>query len=130
MTFHRQTEGCMTTIDPNADLVTLINVFTVAPENQQRLLDLLAEATTEIIAGMPGFVSANLHRGLDGTRVANYAQWRSRQDMEAMLAHPAVADHLRAAAALAVAVEPRLYEVAFVASAPTPMVSVTEGNAS
>lgn len=130
MVSHRQTEGCMTAIDPNADLVTLINVFTVAPENQQRLLDLLAEATTEIIAGMPGFVSANLHRGLDGTRVANYAQWRSRQDMEAMLAHPAAADHLRAVAALAIAVEPRLYEVAFVANAPTPMESVAEGNAS
>ncbi len=35
----------MTTISTRQDVVTLINVFTVAPEAQQRLLDLLVEAT-------------------------------------------------------------------------------------
>lgn len=35
----------MTTISPDAPPSTLINVFTVAPENQQRLLDLLDAAT-------------------------------------------------------------------------------------
>jgi len=109
-------EGAMTTIDAKSDVVTLINVFTVAPERQQRLLDVLAEATVEVIAGMPGFVSANLHRSFDGTRVANYAQWRSREELEAMLAHPSAAAHLREAAALATAIEPHLYAIAFVAS--------------
>ena len=109
----------MTTIDPSADVVTLINVFTVAPENQQRLLDVLTEATTAVVAGMPGFVSANFHRSLDGSRVTNYAQWRSREDMEAMLAHQAATDHRIEAAALAIAFEPHLYEVtaAFVTGA-------------
>jgi hypothetical protein len=27
---------------------------------------------------MPEFVSANIHKSVDGTRVANYAQWRSQ----------------------------------------------------
>jgi hypothetical protein len=36
----------------------------------------------------PGYVSANIHRSLDGTTVADYAQWQSR-GLEAMLA-----DHL------------------------------------
>ncbi|HCF84903.1 MAG TPA: antibiotic biosynthesis monooxygenase, partial [Ktedonobacter sp.] len=31
----------MTTITTEKNLVTLINVFTVSPENQQRLVDLL-----------------------------------------------------------------------------------------
>jgi hypothetical protein len=35
----------MTTISPTRKLVTLINVFTVEPGNQERLLDLLARAT-------------------------------------------------------------------------------------
>jgi len=35
----------MTYISQDQDVTTLINVFTVAPENQQRLLDLLADAT-------------------------------------------------------------------------------------
>ena len=109
----------MTTIDPSADVVTLINVFTVAPENQQQLLDVLTEATTSVVAAMPGFVSANFHRSLDGTRVTNYAQWRSREDLEAMLAHPTTAAHLREAASIAIGFEPHLYEVtaAFVTGA-------------
>jgi quinol monooxygenase YgiN len=97
--------------------VTLINVFTVAPENQQRLIDLLVEATEGVINAQPGFISANLHKSLDGTRVVNYAQWRSREDLEAMLANPAAIPHLREAAALA-AFEPHLYEVAYVDEAP------------
>jgi hypothetical protein len=36
---------CVTKISQHSDVVTLINVFTVAPEDQQRLLDLLTEAT-------------------------------------------------------------------------------------
>jgi hypothetical protein len=35
----------MTRISQDQDAVTLINVFTVAPEDQQRLVDLLVEAT-------------------------------------------------------------------------------------
>jgi hypothetical protein len=35
----------MTTIAENTGLVTLINVFTVEPSNQQKLLDILARAT-------------------------------------------------------------------------------------
>jgi quinol monooxygenase YgiN len=102
----------MTTIDPSADVVTLINVFTVAPENQRRLLDVLTEATTSVVAAMPGFVSANFHRSLDGSRVTNYAQWRSREDMEAMLAHTGrPRTTCGRAAAIAIAFEPHLYEV-------------------
>jgi hypothetical protein len=57
------------------DVVTLINVFTVAPEDQQRLVDVLVEATQAVMRKQPGFVSADIHKSLDGTRVANYAQW-------------------------------------------------------
>ncbi len=103
----------MTTIRTDAPVITLINVFTVAPENQQRLLDVLSEATERVIRSRPGFVSANLHRSLDGTSVVNYAQWRSREDFEAMLQDPAARPHLQEAAQLAT-FEPHLYEVAFV----------------
>ena len=60
----------MTKISQHSDLVTLINVFTVAPEDQQRLLDLLVEATESVMKGLPGFVSANLYKSFDGTKVA------------------------------------------------------------
>ena len=75
----------MTTISPSANLVTLINVFTVDPVRQQQLVDVLVRATDETIRHMPGFVSANIHKSVDGARVTNYAQWRSRDDLDAML---------------------------------------------
>jgi heme-degrading monooxygenase HmoA len=68
-------------------MMTLINVFTVPAEHQQELLDLLAEVTEQAMTSMPGFVSANLHRSDDGTRVINYAQWRSRLQDERAREH-------------------------------------------
>jgi quinol monooxygenase YgiN len=74
----------MTTISPSRKFVTLINVFTVEPANQERLLDLLTRATETSVRHAPGFISASLHRGLDGTKVTMYAQWRSVEDYDAM----------------------------------------------
>lgn len=104
----------MATISAERGVVTLVNVFTVQPEDQQRLVDLLVEATQTTMNRMPGYVSANIHRSLDGTRVVNYAQWRSREDFEAMLRNPEAAPHMRAAAEIAERFEPHLYEVSFV----------------
>lgn len=103
----------MTTIDAQADVVTLINVFTVDADKQQELIDLLDKATNEVMRTLPGFVSANIHRGVDGTHVANYAQWASEADFQAMLANPVAREHLAAALEIATAT-PLLYRVASV----------------
>jgi quinol monooxygenase YgiN len=99
-----------TTIRAGDPVVTLINVFAVAPERQQQLVDLLNQATIAVMRQLPGFVSANIHRSLDGTKVANYAQWASQEAFEAMLRNPAAREHLDAATRLAAAA-PTLYEV-------------------
>ena len=39
----------MVTITEDSDIVTLINVFTVAPEDQRRLVDVLVEATRAVM---------------------------------------------------------------------------------
>ena len=104
----------MVTISRDNDVVTLINVFTVAPEDQQRLVDVLVDATQSVMRKQPGFISANIHRSLDGTRVTNYAQWRSREAFEAMLGDREAAEHMGEAARLAEHFEPHLYEVTFV----------------
>ena len=100
----------MTRIDTDRNLVTLINVFTVDPERQQPLVDLLVRATDETMSKLPGFISANILRSFDGTRVTNYAQWRSQADFEAMLRNPEAGQHMRQATELA-SFEPHLYEV-------------------
>jgi len=94
-------------------VATLINVFIVTRETQQQLVHLLIEATEQVMRHRPGFVSANIHASFDGTRVVNYAQWRSREDFQAMLDDPIAQEHMSTAGALAGA-EPHLYQVASV----------------
>jgi len=100
----------MTTISKSNKLVTLINVFTGAPAHQQEVVDLLARATATSVRHAPGFISASLHRSLDGTKVVMYAQWRSIEDYEAMRENPAPLPYLQQAVALA-KFEPGMYEV-------------------
>lgn len=104
----------MTTIHTEQPLVTLINVFTVEPERQQELVDFLAHITTSIINKQPGYISANIHRSLDGTKVTNYAQWRSRADFEAMLNNPKAREPMQQTMQIATRAEPTLYEVAYI----------------
>jgi hypothetical protein len=66
------------TIRAGAEIFTLINVFSVAPDQQQQLANLLIEATEHTMRHLPGFISANIHNSFDGRHVVNYAQWRSR----------------------------------------------------
>lgn len=100
----------VTTIDPNARLATLINVFTVDPARQQELVNLLVDATENVMRHRKGFVSANIHASVDGVAVVNYAQWESAADFHAMLEDPAAKEHMSAVAAVA-RFEPHLYTV-------------------
>lgn len=68
--------------------VVLVNVFSCTPENQDRLIDAWKRGTDDLMVGFPGFISANIHRSFDGTRVVNYAQWESREAFQASLADP------------------------------------------
>ena len=91
----------MVTISKENKLVTLINVFTVEPENQQKVFDMLVEATEKTMKNMPGFVSASLHKSEDGVRVTNYGQWRSNEDYAAMLKNPETVAHMKPVTELA-----------------------------
>src|SRR4029434_1220188 len=77
----------------DASLVTFINVFTVDPANQSRLVELLIKATDASVRHARGFVFSALHRSLDGTKVTMYAQWRSLEDYEAMRKDPSHLPH-------------------------------------
>lgn len=106
----------MTTISTEKTIVTCINVFTVVPEKQQELVDLLVRATGPM-SRVPGFISVNIHRSLDGTKVASYAQWQSVEDFHAMQKDPAAQPYSEEEAALAKS-EPGLYSVVSIHAAP------------
>jgi hypothetical protein len=100
----------MTTISKDAQLITLINVFTVDASNQSRLVELLTQVTDTFVRRSRGFVSASLHRSWDGTKVTMYAQWRSLDDYETMRRDPGPAPYLQEALTIA-RFEPGIYNV-------------------
>ena len=108
----------MPEIKANAGVVTQVNVFTVQPERARELADLLTAATEDVMQHIDGFVSANIHLSTDGTRVVNYAQWRSAEAMAAMRQDPTARQHMAQCADLADGFEPHLYTVESVHSAP------------
>jgi heme-degrading monooxygenase HmoA len=101
----------MTTIAKENKVATLINVFTVEPEDQQKLVDMLIEATEKTMKNIEGFVSANIHKSTDGKRVVNYAQWQSAEAFQAMVKDPRAREHMKPIMEIATA-DFHLYEVA------------------
>ena len=89
-----------TTISESPSVVTLIDVFEATPHEQADLVELLERSAVEVMQYLDGFISASVHRGLDGKHVALYAQWARREDLEAMLAHSKVEEQMRAARTL------------------------------
>jgi quinol monooxygenase YgiN len=71
-------------ISREGNLVTLINVFETTPEKQQALIDQWVRFTEEV-RNEPGYLGTALHKSTDGTRVINYAHWRSQADFDAYL---------------------------------------------
>jgi predicted RNase H-like HicB family nuclease len=104
-------ESYMASIEADKGVITQINVFTVAPENQQALIELLIESA-ESVRDLPGWISANIHRSLDGTRVVNYAQAESMEAQELIVASLRANGFLNRNKLLGEA-SPGLYEVVY-----------------
>jgi hypothetical protein len=105
------------TIDADSGVATLINIFEVEPAKQAELAKFLSEGTDKVFRHQPGFVSVCIHSSLDGARVANYAQWKSREDIDRALKNPEAQALAKRAAAIAKGVSPAVYEVTTVHAA-------------
>jgi quinol monooxygenase YgiN len=90
-----------TTIRTADGLSTLIHIFTVEPDNQQKLIEVLKDGTEAFITKMNGWVSTNFLTSKDGRRVVVYSQWRSVKDIEAMRQNSNMGPYLQRVAALA-----------------------------
>lgn len=98
------------TIDSKNNYFTLINVFTVDPSDQQRLVELLTRATDETVSKVAGFIASALHKSTDGTRVTMYAQWESKEHYQQMRSNPQGSSALDEALKIA-SFDPGMYEV-------------------
>lgn len=70
---------------------TVINRFTMAPEDQQALADILTTDIMPTLAREPGFLSTKLHRSTDGTRLVQVTEWRMPEDHFACMKSPRMA---------------------------------------
>ncbi len=74
--------------------VVLINTFTVAPEEADRLLAVWAEDAA-FMKRQPGFISTQLHRGIAGsTAFVNVAVWESAAALRAAFFSPEFRAHV------------------------------------
>jgi heme-degrading monooxygenase HmoA len=94
--------------EAESDPVVLINVYRCQPERLDELMDLLG-IMVRAQRGAKGFVSATLHRGLNGKVAAVHAVWRSREDWKSMARSAAVNAAMEPIMAIAT-FEPHLYE--------------------
>jgi hypothetical protein len=90
------------------DPVVLINVYRCDATKQAELMEHL-ELMLKVQRDLQGFVSATLHRGLNGRTAAVHSIWLSRDHWKVMARHPSIMARLEPIMALAT-FEPNLYE--------------------
>jgi quinol monooxygenase YgiN len=101
----------MPTIQTPAMGQTVLTTFEMTPGTCQDLLDALNDAYAAFISKQPGFIAAGLHVNDAQTRIANYSQWCSREDFQAMLRTPEMRERNRKLSALCKTFEPVMYDV-------------------
>ena len=90
-----------TTITVTPDVTTLINILTVEPENQQKLIELLRGNTEKVVSRLDGWKSTSFIAARDQSHVVIYSQWRDLASVEAMQANPDMVAYFPRIAALA-----------------------------
>lgn len=105
----------MPTISADFTGQTVITTFEMTPGTAEDLMEALKDAYASFIRQQPGFIAAGLHMNDAHTRIANYSQWRRREDFKAMLRTPEMRERNRKIATLCSRFEPVMYEVTGVA---------------
>jgi quinol monooxygenase YgiN len=100
-------------IAERSGVFTLIITLEVQPENCDALVDAVARNSRDFMRHQPGFISTNLHRNADSTRVVNYAQWQSRELYEQARARAGFVELSERVNQLADRVDPIVCEVVF-----------------
>ncbi len=102
----------MPSISTENSFQTVLTTFEVTPGTAQDLMDALQSAYAEFISKQPGFIAAGLHVNDAQTRIANYSQWKKREDFQAMLRTPEMRERNRVINELCKSFEPVMYDVA------------------
>lgn len=101
----------MPTITTDPSVQTVITTFEVTPGTCDDLLEELRRACNAFVSKQPGFIGAAMHVNDARTRIANYTQWRSRDDFQKMLRSDEMREYTRKFNDLCRTFEPVMYEV-------------------
>jgi heme-degrading monooxygenase HmoA len=93
--------------------VVLINIYKTTQGRQEELLRKLETAARDVMRGLPGFISAAFHKGVDGVSIALYAEWESVDAWRGMANDETIAEAMKPVIEMSTC-EPMLFD----ASAP------------
>jgi heme-degrading monooxygenase HmoA len=97
-------------------ICTQITTVKLPPDRQDEIVNLMMERA-RFMATQPGFVSVNLHRSKDGSRVINYVQWTNADKLAAAHQSPEFRKKWPRFGELVWEIEPCLYDVVHVEAA-------------
>jgi heme-degrading monooxygenase HmoA len=82
-------------LEKETNRIILINTFIIKDSSkQQKVADMLEDASKQIISKHDGFISTRIHKSLDGTKVMSYVQWENNEAIENMLDDPSAMIHM------------------------------------
>jgi quinol monooxygenase YgiN len=96
----------MVVLDPSKKILTLVSVVDVDPEHCDEVVRLFISTTEAVMMKMDGFISSSIHRSNDGTKVINYAQWKSEEALNAARRKPSAQVYYEKIAAYAKSLTP------------------------
>ena len=120
-------EPATTIIDRTGGHVTLINTFTLAPEQQQTFIETQHGEYKRLKGQIRGATAANLHRGRSGRRAVNYAQFRSLDEFTAWRTSDLMKEHRVVIDPFVERAAPRLFRVVHAAEHAEGAAKITEG---
>jgi quinol monooxygenase YgiN len=82
-------------------MITLLNILTVDPTNQAKLVDMLRDNIDTVIRTLDGWIATTLVASTDGERIVIHSQWRDAAAVAAMRADPGMVAYFPKIAALA-----------------------------
>ena len=82
-------------IHPGNKLTVLVTIFSVQPDNEQKLVDLIEEGTSNLFSKQPGYISCSIHRGSDAKHLVLYGQWESPQSIDAFRKVPEIGEYTK-----------------------------------
>jgi quinol monooxygenase YgiN len=90
-----------TTIRVDRAVTTLVNLFTVEPDNQPKVHALLQDSVETMFSTMPGWISSNILDSKDRRQIIIYSQWRDARDIDGFRQDPRLKPYLQQLGALA-----------------------------